>query len=51
MVGDNFTTDITGAHEAGLRTIFFNHSPETWTPPKGVADYQVSNLRQIIGIL
>lgn len=51
MVGDNFTTDIVGAHEAGLRTIFFNHSPETWEPPAGIADYQVSSLKEIIGIL
>lgn len=51
MIGDNFTTDITGAHEVGLRTIFFNHSPETWTPPTGIADYQVSSLKEIINIL
>lgn len=51
MVGDNFTTDITGAHEAGLRTIFFNHSPETWTPPAAIADYQVASLKEIIEIL
>lgn len=51
MVGDNFTTDITGAHEVGLRTIFFNHSPETWTPPTGIADYQVRCLKEITKIL
>lgn len=51
MVGDNFDTDITGAHQAGLRTIFFNHSPESWTPPTGIADYQVTSLMQITKIL
>jgi putative hydrolase of the HAD superfamily len=51
MIGDNFTTDITGAHEAGIRTIFFNHSPETWLPPAGIADYQVTSLMQITNIL
>lgn len=51
MVGDNFTTDIVGAHEAGLRTIFFNHSSETSEHPAGIADYQVTSLKEIIGIL
>ncbi|MBO7068832.1 MAG: YjjG family noncanonical pyrimidine nucleotidase [Bacteroidaceae bacterium] len=51
MIGDNFTTDITGAHDAGLRTIFFNRYPDTFSPPVGIADYQVCNLKEIMDIL
>ena len=51
MIGDNFTTDIVGAHEAGMRTVFFNHSPQSYTPPEGIADFQVSSLREIMNIL
>lgn len=51
MVGDNFATDITGAYEAGLRTIFFNHKPQDFTPPAGIATYQVTSLQEIQDIL
>lgn len=51
MVGDNFDTDITGAHKAGLRTIFFNRHPQEFTPPTGIATYQVTSLKEIQSIL
>ena len=51
MVGDNFTTDITGAHDAGLRNIFFNRAPQDFTPPTGIATHQVTCLKEITGIL
>lgn len=51
MVGDNFTTDITGAHDAGMRTIFFNRFPKDYTPPAGIATYQVTSLKEIQEIL
>lgn len=47
MIGDNYDTDIVGAHNAGWRTIFFNL--------KGVklghtvADVEVANLVDIVG--
>lgn len=50
MIGDNFNTDIMGAHDAGIATIFFNRAPKDFTPPAG-ADYEVSSLQQIMDIL
>lgn len=51
MIGDNFTTDIEGAHKAGLRTIFFNHNPKDFNPPASIANYQVTSLKEIHSIL
>jgi len=51
MVGDNYNTDIIGAHEAGLHTIFFNQSQETCIEPIDKADYQVRSLKEIMDIL
>lgn len=49
MIGDNFDTDILGAQRAGLATAFFNRFPD-FPPPQG-ADYVVTDLHQLIGIL
>ena len=51
MIGDNFETDIRGAHNAGLRTIFLNRYPADFTPPEGIADHIVTHLLQIREIL
>ena len=51
MIGDNFETDIRGAHAVGLRTIFLNRYPDEFTPPHGIADHTVEHLSQISQIL
>ena len=51
MIGDNFETDIRGAHAVGLRTIFLNRYPDEFTPPQGIADHTVEHLSQISQIL
>ena len=33
MIGDNFSTDIVGAMNAGIDTAFFNRHPKTFTAP------------------
>ncbi|MCQ2258256.1 MAG: YjjG family noncanonical pyrimidine nucleotidase [Bacteroidaceae bacterium] len=50
MIGDNFYTDIKGAQNAGLDTLFFNAHPEDFTTPEPV-NYEVNTLKEIIGIL
>lgn len=50
MIGDNFYTDIKGAKDAGLDVMFFNSKPANFTAPEPV-NYEVNNLREIIGIL
>lgn len=48
MIGDNPDTDITGAHTAGLDTLYYNR----WdTPAHPTATMQVSSLTEIIGLL
>ena len=49
MIGDNFQTDIMGAKNAGLDTIFFNRYPDY--PPPNPVTFEVRALREIIGIL
>ena len=49
MIGDNFNTDILGAKQAGLDTIFFNRFPD-YPVPEPVT-HEVHSLRDIIGIL
>jgi putative hydrolase of the HAD superfamily len=48
MIGDNLQTDILGAHDVGLDTIFFNR----WNnEPFDIPTYTVMGLREIINIL
>lgn len=49
MIGDNFATDIMGAKEYGLDTIYFNRFPDYPAPEP--ATFEVTSLRAIIGIL
>lgn len=49
MIGDNFQTDILGAKNAGLDTIFFNHWPEY--PATEPVTYEVKALKDIMNIL
>ena len=49
MIGDNFQTDILGAKNAGLDTIFFNHWPEY--PATEPITYEVKALKDIMNIL
>ena len=49
MIGDNFQTDILGAKNAGLDTIFFNHWPEY--PATEPVTYEVKALKNIMNIL
>lgn len=45
MIGDNYNTDITGARNAGIDTVFFNRFPDY--PPPGPADYIITSLLQL----
>ncbi|MBQ0019223.1 MAG: YjjG family noncanonical pyrimidine nucleotidase [Bacteroidales bacterium] len=50
MIGDNFVTDIQGAQRAGMKVIFFNAHPDTFTAPEPV-DWEVNSLAEIKNIL
>lgn len=47
MIGDNFYTDIQGARNAGIDTLFFNAYPELFTAPEPVT-FEVHTLPEII---
>ena len=49
MIGDNFTTDILGAKQAGLDTAYYNRFPE-FPAPEPVT-YEVTKLRQLKEVL
>ena len=49
MIGDNFTTDIMGAKNAGLDAIFFNRYPD-YPAPEPVA-FVVTSLKEVMNIL
>ena len=49
MIGDNFNTDILGAQQAGLATIYFNRFPD-YPAPQPVT-HEVHSLRDIMNIL
>jgi len=50
MIGDSLTADIIGAHEYGLKSIWYNHSKE-YVSGKECYDYVVNNLIDIKNIL
>ena len=48
MIGDNLVTDIQGAHDTGIDTVYFNR----WqTPERGVADYYADRLQDIVTLV
>ncbi len=51
MIGDNYQTDIEGAHASGLKTIFYCPSAEEASQPHPAADFTVQSLYQILEIL
>lgn len=47
MIGDNLVTDIEGAHNTGIDTLYFNR----WqTEGHGLSNYHVDRLQDIIGL-
>ena len=50
MIGDNFDTDIIGAKDFGLDTIFFNRKPESFKAPENVT-LEVKELSEIKKLL
>ena len=49
MIGDNPDTDIRGARQAGLPTVFFNRKPEC---NSGVeTDYEIRSLQELLQLL
>jgi putative hydrolase of the HAD superfamily len=49
MVGDNLNTDILGASNVGIKTIWINRRGQT--PQKVVPDYEVKELHEVIHIV
>lgn len=50
MIGDNFTTDILGAKQAGLDVMFFNRHPDQFHATEPV-QYEVHSLAEVKRIL
>ena len=50
IVGDSLTSDILGGNTAGIKTCFYNPK-ELKNNTKAAPDYEVKNLREVIGIL
>lgn len=50
MIGDNFSTDIVGAMNAGVDTLFFNRQPERFAAPTPPT-FTVTSLAEIMTIL
>jgi putative hydrolase of the HAD superfamily len=49
MIGDNYNTDIKGALDAGIDTIFFNRYPEY--PAPGPVTFEVTSLAEVRSLL
>jgi len=49
MLGDNYNTDILGARQTGLPTIYFNRYPDY--PAPNPVDYEVTSLSEVMKIL
>jgi putative hydrolase of the HAD superfamily len=49
MLGDNYNTDILGAQQAGLDTLYFNRYPDH--PAPNPVTFEVASLREVMNIL
>jgi len=50
-VGDNPQTDVVGGHNAGTRTVWFNHIDASWPEGLPQADFEVSSLAELQQLL
>ncbi len=50
MIGDNFDTDIMGAINSGIHTMFFNRQPNSFSTPHEV-DFEIKSLHEIKWLL
>ncbi|MBR5798954.1 MAG: Cof-type HAD-IIB family hydrolase [Lachnospiraceae bacterium] len=49
FVGDIYATDVVGAHNAGIKAIWFNHKNEP--DEAGLSDFSISHAREILDCL
>lgn len=50
-VGDHANHDIFGAREVGIRSVWVNRNNQAWTEDDFSADFEVSNLLELVNLL
>ncbi|MCW8956868.1 MAG: HAD family hydrolase [Gammaproteobacteria bacterium] len=50
-IGDHAIHDVYGAHNAHIGSIWVNRSQQTWQETEFQADFEVSNLHQVVSLL
>lgn len=50
-VGDHAIHDIAGARAAGIRSVWVNRNTEQWSEPDFRADYEISDLNELLTLL
>ena len=50
-IGDHDIHDVYGAHNAGIRSIWVNREQQSWQQTEFQADYEVSDLAQVLVLL